>query len=855
MLTILILLLLVFGFVWLKLPFKNWLIISSLVLSVTMIFGITNLFLSLLFVVIFVAMLGLLYFLPDMRKQFISARLFGMVKQKMPPISQTERDAIDAGTVWWDAELFSGRPNWDVLFSAKTPGLTDEEQAFMDGAVEQLCKMTDDWQITNELNDLPEAIWEFIKNNNFFGLNAAKEYGGLAFSAYAQSCIVQKLATRSGTVAVTVMVPNSLGPAELLLHYGTDQQKAYYLPRLASGEETPCFGLTNPWAGSDAVGMPDCGVVCREVYEGQSVLGFRVNWEKRYITLGPVATLLGLAFNASDPDHLLGSERELGITCALVPTDTKGVSIGRRHLPLNGSFQNGPNWGDDVFIPMQWIIGGQERIGQGWRMLMESLAAGRGISLPAAAAGAAKVSARTSGAYARIREQFGTEIGNFEGIEEVLARIGGLTYLLDSGRMLMTTALSLGEKPAVMSAIVKQQCTDLSRKVVNDAMDLHGGKGICMGPGNYLARMYQQIPIGITVEGANILTRSLIIFGQGAMRCHPYLLKEIEALTMQDEAGEDAGLEQFDEALVGHIEHISMNKMRSFSYGISRGWLATGNGRGIIKKYSRRIEHLSASFAWLADITLFLLGGDLKRKEMLSGRFADVMSNLYLASATLKRFKDDGEPGNDAPLVEWACQYALYQAQQALDGILRNYPNRILGVLLRVAIFPSGRYFQLPSDRLSRAVSDLLQTPGATRDRLTEDMYIPTDEDEIIAQLESAFELMEQTRDLRRRLKKSETKRDETQSYTDWLEHLVNQKVITKKEASLLGETRALVRKVIDVDDFDDADNADVFDDVDDFNDADDFDDADDGDDAGDFNDADASDDFDKEKPSELREP
>ena len=800
MVTILILLLLVFGFVWLKLPFKNWLIASSGVLLATMIFGITNLFLSLIFIVIFSAMMGLLYFLPAARKQFVSARLFGMVKRTMPPISQTERDAIDAGTVWWDAELFSGKPNWEVLFDAKTPELTEPEQAFMDGPVEELCAMTDDWQITHELNDLPDAVWDFIKNNHFFGLNAAKEYGGLAFSAYAQSCIVQKLATRSGSVAVTVMVPNSLGPAELLLHYGTDQQKAYYLPRLANGEEVPCFGLTNPWAGSDAVGMPDYGVACKGKYKGKSVLGFRVNWEKRYITLGPVATLLGLAFKAYDPDHLLGPDHELGITCALVPTDAKGVSIGRRHLPLNGSFQNGPNWGKEVFIPMQWIIGGQEKIGQGWRMLMESLAAGRGISLPAAAAGAAKVAARTSGAYARIREQFGIEIGKFEGIEEALARIGGLTYLLDSGRLLMTTALSLGQKPAVMSAMVKQQCTDLSRKVVNDAMDLHGGKGICMGPGNYLARIYQQIPIGITVEGANILTRSLIIFGQGAMRCHPYLLKEIQAAAMQDEV---EGLDQFDHAMVSHIEHISSNKMRSFGYGLSRGWLATGTGRGLIKKHSRTIEHLSAAFAWLADITLFSLAGELKRKEMLSGRFADVMSNLYLASAALKRFKDNGEPENEAPLADWACQYALYQAQQALDGVLRNYPNRIFGKLLRVAVFPGGRYLHMPTDALSRAVSDVLQTPGAARDRLTQNMYISTDPDDIIAQLESAFELMVETKELRRRLKKSGQQPTETQSYTDWLAQLVAEKVITKKESSLLGKTRDLVRKVIDVDDFD----------------------------------------------------
>ncbi len=799
MAVILVLVLLVCGFLWLKLPFKNWLIASGVVLVVTMLTGITGVFLSLVFIMVFAAMALLLFFLPDLRRQFISSKIFAVVKTGMPSISQTEQDAIDAGTVWWDAQLFSGRPQWNVLFDAAPAALSQEEQAFMDGPVEALCAMADDWQITHELNDLPEPVWAFIKNNNFFALNTPKEYGGLGFSGHAQSCIVQKLATRSSTVAVTVMVPNSLGPAELLYHYGTDQQKDYYLPRLAKGQEIPCFGLTNPWAGSDAEGMPDAGVVCIGEYNGKSVLGFKVNWEKRYITLGPVATLLGLAFKAWDPDHLLGDEEDLGITCALVPADTAGVSIGRRHLPLNASFQNGPNWGKEVFIPMQWVIGGQERIGEGWRMLMQSLAAGRGISLPAAAAGAAKVAVRTCGAYAKIREQFGIEIGKFEGIEEVLARIGGLTYLLDSGRILMTTALSLGHKPAVLSAMVKQQCTDLSRSVVNHAMDLHGGKGICMGPGNYLARLYQQIPVGITVEGANILTRSLIIFGQGVMRCHPYLLKEIQAVSMEDEPG---GLDDFDQALAGHIEHVASNKIRSFGFGLSRGWLASGTGRGLIRRHSRTIEHLSAAFAWLTDMALFSLGGNLKRKEMLSGRFADVLSNLYLASAVLKRFKDNGEPENEAPLADWACQYALYQAQQALHGILLNYPNRTFGRILRIIIFPSGRYLQMPTDKLSRQVADLLQTPGAVRNRLTQDMYIPHNEDETIGQIEAAFESMLETGNLRQRLKKSGQVPAAMEGYADWLNRMVKEGAVSRDESALLGKTRERVRKVIDVDSF-----------------------------------------------------
>ena len=799
MILILILLLLSLGFVWLQLPLKNWLLASIVVLLLLMVTGIGPGFLALLVLLIFLAVLLLLYLLPEVRKQYLSARVFALMKRAMPPISRTEKEALEAGTVWWDAELFSGKPDWNVLFNVKAPEHTNEEQEFMDGPVEQLCALSDDWEITHHLNDLPENVWQYIKKERFFGLNASTEYGGFGFSGYAQSNIIQKLSTRSGTTAVTVMVPNSLGPAELLYHYGTDQQKSHYLPRLVEGDEVPCFGLTNPWAGSDADGMPDYGVVCEGKFEGKKVLGFKVNWEKRYITLGPVASLLGLAFRAFDPDHLIGDEEELGITCALVPTDTEGVSIGRRHLPLNASFQNGPNSGQDVFIPMDWVIGGQNKVGQGWKMLMESLAAGRGISLPAAGAGAAKLAARTSGAYAKIREQFGIEIGKFEGVQEALARIAGLTYLLDSGRILMTSALGLGHKPAVLSAIVKQHCTDLSRIVVNDAMDIHGGKAICMGQKNYLARLYQQLPIGITVEGANILTRSLIIFGQGSLRCHPYLLKEIDALAVEDEA--DA-LEQFDQSFSKHIEHIISNKLRCFSLGLSRGLLAKGVGKGLIKKHSKTIEHLSASFAYLSDVTLSILGGDLKRKEMLSGRFADVLSNLYLASSALKRFRDNGETEKEYLLADWACGYALYQAQQALDGILRNYPNRFMGIALRITLFPTGRYLKPPTDRLSTKVAELLQTPGGVRDRLTEHVYIPKDEDQIVYQLEQAFELMNESSELRKQLKKSGDKPNFDESYSQWLARLVEQGSISESESELLNKTRTMVRKVIDVDSF-----------------------------------------------------
>ncbi len=799
MILILLLLLLSLGYAWLQFPMKNWMITCCLVFLVALVSGLTNTVLTLLIFLILASLTSILFFFPDFRKQQISARVLKYVKKSLPPISRTEREAIEAGTVWWDAELFSGTPNWDVLLKSDPPTLSTEEDRYIQETVSTLCEMSDDWQITQELNDLPDDVWQYIKNNGFFGLNASKEYGGLGLSAHAQSTILQMLSTRSTTTAVTVMVPNSLGPAELIYHYGTQEQKDYYLPRLAEGRETPCFGLTNPWAGSDAGGMPDYGVVCEKEIDGEIKLGFSVTWEKRYITLGPVATLLGLAFKAYDPDKLLGNETEPGITCALVPTNTPGVEMGKRHLPLNASFQNGPNSGVQVFIPIDWVIGGEPMVGQGWRMLMESLSAGRGISLPAAAAGTAKLALRTTSAYVRIREQFGIEIGEFEGVQEALARMAGLTYLLDSGRSVMTSALADGHKPAIISAIVKQQCTDLSRMVINDAMDIHGGKGICMGPSNYLARIYQQIPIGITVEGANILTRSLIIFGQGAIRCHPYLLKEMEAANLEDEV--DA-INQFDNALVEHIKHTISNKVRAFGFGLTRGWLARGTGQGAALRYSRIIEHLSASLAFVADISLLLLGGDLKRKEMLSGRFADVLSNLYLASSAIKVFRDNGSTKREGCLLDWACQYALYRAQGALDEVLRNFPVRWLGIGLRIIVFPSGCYLKMPSDRLNLNVSRLIQSNCPARDRLTREVYIPRDDDEIVSSIEKAYTLCEKTRDLRKRIRKEGHDQNAGESYTDWLSRLKTKTVISPEDASILLDTRKAVDSVIQVDSF-----------------------------------------------------
>ncbi len=734
---------------------------------------------------------------PGWRRRLLSDPMLTYIRRTLPPISDTEREAIEAGSVWWDAELFSGNPDWQRLINFPDPRLSDAEQAFLDGPVDELCHMLDDWQITHELNDLPTNVWEFLAEHRFYGLNIPAKYGGHEFSPLANSEIVMKVSSRSGTAGVTVMVPNSLGPAELLLHYGTEEQKDYYLPRLADGREIPCFALTNPEAGSDAGAIPDYGIVCTGDYQGQEVLGLRVTWEKRYITLGPVATLLGLAFKAYDPDRLLGDEPDLGMTCALVPAGTPGVVIGDRHYPLNAAFQNGPTSGRDVFIPMEWVIGGQAWVGKGWRMLMESLAAGRGISLPASGTAAAKVAARTTGAYARIREQFNLPIGKFEGVEEALARIGGMTYMMDAARLLTTAGLVLGEKPSVISAIVKYHLTEGARQIMNDAMDVHGGRGICLGPANYLARGYQQIPIAITVEGANILTRSMIIFGQGAMRCHPYLLKEITA------AADDSpsGRETFDEALLNHLGFTVTNAARSFVYGLSR-WFAPSPATGSMARYYREFSRFSAAFAFLADATLLILGGALKRKETLSGRFADALSHLFIGSAVLKRFTASGRPNADVPFVEWACEYSLFQIQQALDGVLRNFPQPILGWVLRGLVFPLGRRRHMPGDALTHRVAVLLQSPSEARDRLTAGIFLPDDPVDVIGCLEHGLQKVLAAEPAKRKLRETRLIPPPQLSFVDWLDQLVADGHLQRDEADTLLEARRAAETVIRVDDF-----------------------------------------------------
>lgn len=652
----------------------------------------------------------------ELRYHFITRHILNFYRDHMPTMSSTESEALAAGTVGWEGELFQGNPDWNKLLSYPKPALSQEEQDFINGPVKTLCAMINDWDITHHLLDLPPEMWQFLKDEGFFALIIPKEYGGKAFSAYAHSEILTMVSGISSTVASTIAVPNSLGPAELLLHYGTEEQKNYYLPRLAKGIEIPCFALTGLEAGSDAGAMTDKGIVCWGEHEGKNVIGIRLTWSKRYITLAPIATVIGLAFKLYDPEHLLANTKNLGITCALIPRNTPGISIGRRHFPCNAVFQNGPTQGKDVFIPLDWIIGGPQMAGQGWRMLMECLAAGRAISLPASAIGGSKMVAFTTGAYARIRRQFKMPIGRFEGIEVALARIAGYTYLMDATRTFTAAIIDTGEKPAVASAITKYHVTELGRTVISDAMDIHGGKGICLGPKNYLARFYQAMPIAITVEGANILTRSLIIFGQGAMRCHPYILAEFNAAMLENES---LRLREFDKSLMAHMSFTISQFFRTLILGVTSAKIIKAP-KVATKRYFQQATRFSAAFALLADISLLTFGGSLKRKESISGRLGDVLSYLYILSAVLKQYQDQGNHADDLPIVRWASLTCLFEIQEAIDGVLTNFPNRWLARLLRFIIFPAGMRFTKPNDKIGFKAAQLLLSPTATRARLTE---------------------------------------------------------------------------------------------------------------------------------------
>jgi acyl-CoA dehydrogenase len=731
-----------------------------------------------------------------LRRAVVTRPIFGIYKKILPQVSQTEQEALDAGSIWWDADLFSGKPDWNKMLAYPEARLSADEQAFLDGPVEELCGMLDEWDVTHERMDLPPEVWKFIREKGFLGIIIPKSFGGLGFSAYAHTEIVTKISTRSGTAAVTVMVPNSLGPAELLIHYGTDEQKNHYLPRLAKGLEIPCFALTNPEAGSDAGAIPDFGTVCKGMHEGREVLGIRMTWEKRYITLGPVATILGVAFKLFDPDKLLGGVEDIGITLALIPTSHKGVNIGRRHIPLTAAFMNGPNSGKDVFIPMDWIIGGKGQVGKGWRMLVECLAAGRSISLPSMSMAAGKLCSRATGAYARVRTQFRTPIGRFEGVEEPLARIGGNTYLMDATRRMTMVALDSGEKPSVISAICKYHMTERMRSIINDAMDIHGGKGIMMGPNNYLGHAYGNVPIAITVEGANILTRSMIIFGQGAIRCHPYVLKEIRAAGADD-------LAAFDAALWGHLGFTASNAARSLYLGITGGETVSVPGTPETRRYLQQMTRFSAAFALLSDISMFVIGGSLKRKEKISARLGDILSLLYMASATVKRYHDEGRQQDDLPLLTWAIHDSFFKLQVAMDGVLANFPSQFVAGALRLLVFPKGLTLDAPSDRVGSRVAELLITPGAARDRLTAGAYVPKNENDVIGRLDFAMDAVIKADPIEARMRKAQKEGKIPQrTLAERRQAALAQGIINQEEYDHLLYTDRLKRDVIKVDDF-----------------------------------------------------
>ena len=736
----------------------------------------------------------------EVRREKITKPLLDVYRKMLPSMSTTEREALEAGNVWWDGELFSGMPDWDRLMSFPAPALSAEEQAFVDGPCEELCRMLDDWETCHEQADMPKHIWDYIIEQKFFAMIIPKQYGGLEFSSYANATVIQKLASRSAVASSTVGVPNSLGPAELLLHYGTEEQKQHYLPGLAAGTEIPCFALTSPQAGSDAASLIDSGVVCRGEWNGEEVIGIRLNWDKRYITLAPIATVLGLAFKLYDPDRLIGDKDEYGITAALIPTDTPGVTVGRRHYPLTVAFQNGPTSGKDVFVPLDAIIGGPEMAGKGWKMLVELLSVGRAITLPSSSAGGSQAAVYATGAYAGIRKQFGMPIARFEGVGEALTRIAGHTYIMNAAIAVTSGAIDEGEKPAVPSAILKYHCTELGRKVANDAMDVHGGKAVMMGPNNYLARGWMASPIAITVEGANILTRSLIIYGQGAIRCHPYVLRELNAATDEDV---DRGLIEFDHALFGHVGYAISNMARAFTMALTHAKFSRVPLNTPTRRYYQNINRYSAAFALASDFAMLTLGGALKKRELLSARLGDVLSSIYLASCVLKHFENQGRRATDLPLVEWSVRTLMYQAQEALHAFLRNFPNPWVAAFLRVLIFPRGRTYSSPSDELGGKIVELVTMPGEARERLSERAYTTLEPGNPLGRLEEALALALELAPLEKRLRQAYKEGLIRAEYLgEQIEQAEVAEIVSGDEAARLRDYHDKVFALLAVDDF-----------------------------------------------------
>jgi alkylation response protein AidB-like acyl-CoA dehydrogenase len=727
------------------------------------------------------------YFMPDLRREYVSKPIFKMFKKLMPAMSETEKDALEAGDVWIDKDLFQGKPDWDSIIDIPKPQMTQEEIDFLNNETETLCEMLNEWEINQDM-DMPEHVWKYIKEAGFLGIIIPKKYGGKEFSALAHSTIVNKISSRSCTAAVSVMVPNSLGPAELLMHYGTDAQKDRYLPGLASGKEIPCFALTGTANGSDAGAMTDFGIVKKGEFEGKEVLGIEVTWDKRYITLAPIATVLGLAFKLYDPDKLLGDKEDIGITCALIPTSHPGVNVGDRHLPMNLAFMNGPTHGDKVFIPMEWVVGGPEYAGKGWRMLVELLSIGRSISLPAMGVACGKVSYRYTGAYARIREQFNTAIANFEGIQEPLARIAGLTYRLEASRRMTSHAIDLGVKPSVISGIAKYHMTEMGRVVVNDSMDIHGGRAIIMGERNYMAVAHIANPVSITVEGANILTRNLMIFGQGAVRCHPWVFEEMMSVANPDQK---AGLKQFDRAFFSHIGYSMSNFVRAFWLGLTGARFTSAPVSGETDVYYKQLTRMSSALAFVSDVAMLMIGGDLKRRERLSARLGDVLSHLYMSTAVLKFYEDEGRQSDDLPYVHWNLQNSLNSMQVAFKEFLENFTkNRFFNGLMYRLVFPWGDSYDKASDRLDAAVVEPMLSNTQMRERMTYATYVSRDPNDVTGRVENAFNKVLLAADseykLSRALKKGLVTRH--RELADTLKEAQEAEIITSKDAELIKE-------------------------------------------------------------------
>jgi acyl-CoA dehydrogenase len=782
-----------------RLNIKQWTVLSAVALVWGIWFNDAGFFSSLLAIALF-AIPAVFLNNKELRQQQFTKPFLKFYRRALPELSETEKVALEAGTVYWDAELFSGKPDFKKLHDIKKPELSSEEKEFLDGPVQELCRMLNEHEYNHDKGDMPKEVWDFLMQNKFFAMIIPKQYGGLGFSALGHSAVLQKVSSRSAVAAATIAVPNSLGPAELLLEYGTEEQKNHYLPRLSQGKEIPCFGLTGPSAGSDATSIPDTGVVCKKKVNGKEVLGINLNFDKRYITLAPVATVVGLAFQMMDPDGLLGDKKQLGITLALIPRDTKGMEIGRRHLPLDVMFMNGPIRGKDVFIPMDYIIGGQDMIGHGWRMLVECLSVGRAISLPSCSTGGAKMVAFATGAYSRIRKQFNLPIGRFEGIEEALCRIAGKTYSCAAVSTMTALAVDRGERPAVPSAIAKMHATDMARSMIADSMDIHGGKGIILGPGNYLGRAWMGAPIWITVEGANILTRSMIIFGQGAIRCHPYVLKEMEAARLPDA---EESLKQFDKLLFQHMGYSFQNGVRSFFQGLGTWRLERSPGDKFTKQFYSRITRYSAAFGFAADVSMLTLGGSLKKREKTSARLGDVLSHLYMASAVLKRYLDQGENSADQPIVAWAMHHHFYEIEQALKMLSYNFPNKGVGFFLRRVIFPLGTHELPPGDRLGHKAASLLLSPNETRQRLTDGIDKEESEHHFVAKMNHVLAKVIDTEPLERRILKA-IKSGEINEIdpVKQLAQALEKDIINKNEFNSLTRVRQQVAEIIAVDDF-----------------------------------------------------